>query len=218
MKKKNTLVLPTNISLVKIRNKDHFVYDLKMILKSDNFKNELKIFIDKINEKYPNLNLENIIIKNNELIEINNNIKIKLPNNFLFYKEKNKYYFQYAKHINKIKISKKITINSNNLQNELDKFIELLNNTYSDLKLDKYLIPNILSNLNIINYSQSNKPIMPQNFSITTINNIDYIQFCKKINDKRYQYKIKITSYNLQKELEKFIDSLNINYSLNLNK
>ena len=55
-------------------------------------------------------------------------------------------------------------------------------------------------------------------FSITTINNIDYIQFCKKINDKRYQYKIKITSYNLQKELEKFIDSLNINYSLNLNK
>jgi hypothetical protein len=238
----DTLVLPTHISLVKFRDEDHFVYDykyeekrynLKMIIKSDDYKKELKIFIDKINEKYPNLEIENNIIINesttssasssNEVYQPidDENIKLKLPANFSFYKEKNKYYFQYAKTINKSRISKKITLNSNNIQEEFDKFVELLNQTYPELKLDDYAIPNIPSNFNLIENTQTLiiKPIMPKNFSITNINNIDYIQYCKKIDGNRFQYKIKINSYNLQEELNRFItDTLNITYKLDLNK
>jgi hypothetical protein len=60
------------------------------------------------------------------------------------------------------------------------------------------------------------KPKMPLNFSICTINNIDYIQFCKKIDNIKHQYKTKINSYNLQLELNNFIEYLNKNYKLNL--
>uniref|UniRef100_A0A6C0EDP8 HNH nuclease domain-containing protein n=1 Tax=viral metagenome TaxID=1070528 RepID=A0A6C0EDP8_9ZZZZ len=242
----DTLVLPNHISLVKFRDEDHFVYDnkqeekrynLKMIIKSDDYKKELKIFIDKINDKYPNLKIENNIIINesshatasssasssNDVYQPidDENIKLKLPTNFSFYKEKNKYYFQYAKTINKSRISKKITLNSNNIQEQFDKFVELLNQTYPELKLDDYTIPYIPSNFNLIENTQTLiiKPIMPKNFSITTINNIDYIQYCKKIDGNRFQYKIKINSYNLQEELNRFItDTLNTTYKLDLNK
>ena len=260
------LVLPKNISLIRFRNENHFVYDykqndirynLKMIIKTENIQNELLNFINKLNKKYPNLklnndnennninnNINNNDINNNDTDNENNNeninnninennndnnndntdninnneIKLKLPINFSFYKEKNQYYFQYSKVFNKIKYSKKITILSNDLQLEFNKFIELVNTTYPNLKIDNYIIPNIPSNINIIfNNNETNiKPIMPNNFSITTINNIDYIQFCKKINDKKYQYKVKINSYDIQNELNKFINSLNTNYNLNL--
>ena len=240
IKNNNKLILPLYINLVTLRDNKHFIYDnkqkdfrynLTMILKSDNLKNELKIFIDKINKKYPELKLENNLsnndisnddISNNNILN-NDIIKLNLPNNFSFYKEKSKYYFQYAKTINKNKIGKKITINSNNIQSEFDKFIELLNNIYPELKLLKYIIPNIPS-ISIISSNieqtsiNSNKPIMPKNISITTVNNIDYIQFCKKINNKKFQYKQKINSYNLQEEINRFINQLNTNYILNLDK
>jgi hypothetical protein len=283
------LDLPIHISLLKIRNKDHFVYDykqndirynLKMIIKSNNIKNELKIFIDKINEKYPQLKLINNIsiisfensktpsvscieeeyfINNSDNINTNtpiikkfnsnietllieetnsntiniintllteenksNDIKLKLPQNFSFYKEKNTYYFAYSKNINKIRINKKISLTSNDIQSEFNKLVKILNDTYSDLIIDDYMIPDIQKNISIITKNQNIetniKPILPKKFSIPTINNIDYIQFSKKINENKYQYKTKINSYNLQEELNKFIDSLNTNYSLNLNK
>ena len=57
---------------------------------------------------------------------------------------------------------------------------------------------------------------MPQHFSICNVNNVDYIQFCKKINGTKYQYKTKINSYDLNTELNEFINDLNEKYKLNL--
>jgi hypothetical protein len=236
------LNLPPHISIVNIRDSNHFVYDhrnndirynLKMIIKSDDLKKELKIFIDKVNEKYPNLKIENNYndeINENITENINEDIiddkKIKLPPNFSLYKEKEKYYIQYSKSINKNRINKKVLLKTNNIQQEFDNLIELLNKSYPEVKIEKYTIPNasnfkIIENQSVesqINNTSIEKPIMPQNFSICNVNSIDYIQFCKLINEKRCQYKVKINSYDLQLELNKFIDSLNNNYSLNLQK
>jgi hypothetical protein len=59
---------------------------------------------------------------------------------------------------------------------------------------------------------------MPTNFSICSVNNVDYIQFSKVIDNNKYQYKTKINSYDITKELEKFIDQLNEKYNLDLDK
>jgi hypothetical protein len=53
---------------------------------------------------------------------------------------------------------------------------------------------------------------MPNNFSICTVNGTDYIQFCKMIDDKKHQYKTRINSYDLQSELNRFVDYLNETY------
>lgn len=58
---------------------------------------------------------------------------------------------------------------------------------------------------------------MPTNFSIATINSIDYIQFSKTIDSKKYQYKTKINSYDIKSELARFIQKLNEKYNLDLN-
>ena len=149
------------------------------------------------------------------------NIKLNLPPNFSFYKEKGKYYFQYAKVINKIRYSKKIILASNDIQLEFNNFVKLLNNENSNLKIDNYIIPNIPNDVHIVKHKDEHiiiKPTMPVNFSITTINNVDYIQFSKKGNGLTKQYKTKINSYDIHSELDKFIDYLNSNYSLELNK
>ena len=149
------------------------------------------------------------------------NIKLNLPPNFSFYKEKGKYYFQYAKVINKIRYSKKIIVASNDIQLEFNNFVKLLNNENSNLKIDNYIIPNIPNDVHIVKHKDEHiiiKPTMPVNFSITTINNVDYIQFSKKGNGLTKQYKTKINSYDIHSELDKFIDYLNSNYSLELNK
>jgi len=147
------------------------------------------------------------------------NIKIELPSNFSIYCEKNKYYIQYAKTINKIRISKKNTIQCNDIQKELNLLIEFLNKTYPELKISNYTIPSLPKNIKIVNEILiHDKPKMPNNFSIVNVNNIDYIQFSKIINCQKYQYKTKINSYDLQSELNIFIDYLNENYNLKLNK
>lgn len=57
---------------------------------------------------------------------------------------------------------------------------------------------------------------MPTNFSITNVNSVDYIQFCKKIDDKRHMYKTKINSLDIKAELARFITELNEKYNLKL--
>ena len=49
---------------------------------------------------------------------------------------------------------------------------------------------------------------MPKNFSICNTNGVDYIQFCKKIDEKKVLLKTKINSYNLQSELTNFVNYL----------
>jgi hypothetical protein len=213
-------------------------YNLKMIVKPNNLKSELNLFIEKINNKYPELceslkltnyinnelsscinseSIEGINSESNNIINNFSELKIKLPANFIFFCEKETYYIQFSKTINKNRINKKISIKNNNIQEELDNLIIFLNKTYPELKIEKYIIPN-LPIIKVFEEIDNNtqKPKLPINFSIPTVNNIDYIQFCKKINGERIQYKTKINSYDLQNELNNFITYLNENYNLKL--
>ena len=253
------------ISIQKNHDSDVFTYDhrlnnirynTKMLPKSCYFVNEFKIFISKIEDKYPtnpdnnifktiitsideyinNSSNENTIeLPNENTIELSNENTIELPNtiselgdsdtmefkpklpaNFTFYKEKDKYYIQYSKVINKKKCSKKITISSNNLQEEFNILVNEVNKLYPELKIENFIITNIPSDLKIVEENKivNSKPKLPTNFSITTVNNVDYIQFCKKLDGIKHQYKTKINSYDLQFEINKFIEYLNTTYNV----
>ena len=251
--------MPKYISYTTFRNQPYFIFDrklndkrynLKMLVKPNDLQSELNLFIEKINNKYPELVMEKFILNNNSNINtetqselqvdipvetpsendindiniINNfsDLKVKLPKNFTFFCEKETYYIQFAKTINGNRIGKKITINTNDIQNKLDELISLLNTNYPELKLEKYIIPNLpiikVYNASNVTLCDLPKPKLPTNFSITTVNNVDYIQFCKKIDGERIQYKTKINSYDLQSEMNNFITYLNTNYNLNLNQ
>jgi hypothetical protein len=143
-----------------------------------------------------------------------------LPKNFSFFKENNDNYFCLNKYVDKKRHSTKYKLRSNNIQKEFDDFINIVNLKFPELKIQPYKILNIPKELNIEHVDNTNKskPVMPQNFSICNVNDIDYFQFCKKIDEKRFQYKTKINSYDLQIELENFIDQLNEKYDLGLIK
>ncbi len=146
--------------------------------------------------------------------------KMVLPKNFSFFKENNDNYFCLNKYVNKKRHSTKYKLRSNNIQKEFDDFINIVNLKFPELKIQPYKILNIPKELNIEHVDNTNKtkPVMPQNFSICNVNDIDYFQFNKKIDEKRFQYKTKINSYDLQIELENFIDQLNEKYDLGLIK
>lgn len=167
--------------------------------------------------------------ENNKIIEtiIINNIYVSkpdLPNNISLYKEGDNIYIQFDKVTKEKRYNIKHKITTSNIQQELDNIINNVNELYPELKILKYTINNVdiwNKNSEIINYVKniivSNKPIFPKNFSICNVNSTDYIQFCKKIEDKRYQYKTRINSHNIQLELKNFIDYLNTTYDLKLN-
>ena len=233
--------LPTHIRLVEERDKLHLVYDYKaldnrysykMILKSIDIQKELDIFIDNINEKYPEIKFDKYKIKSKNKISekdispiiTNDKIKLDLPVNFSFFKEKESYFLSFNKTLNKNRITLKSLIRTNDIQNELTNFIKLVNEKYPQLLLPNHILTTIptipiipmVSEQPTIQLVQQ-KPIMPANFSICSINSIDHIQFCKKINEKKYQYKTKINSYDLNLVLSNFINYLNSTYNLNLN-
>ncbi len=240
--------LPPYIRLGNCRDKLHFIFEkheddirlnYKMVLKSTDLQNELNNFIDEVNTKYPELSINRYIIKNISKIKSNDvstnekkssmDFKLTLPPNFSFFKEtKGGYQFAYSKSINGERLCAKSKLQSNNIQNEFDNFINIVNTKFPQLKLNKYQIPNIPDNFKIFETSTTEnkhssieevlKPDMPTNFSITNVNNIDYIQFCKKIDDTRHQYKMKINSYDIRAELNRFIDELNEKYDFGLNK
>jgi hypothetical protein len=170
--------------------------------------------------KYYTIQNKNIKIDNIKILnEQNDKLKIDLPPNFTFNKEKNDYYIQYIKYINKVKINKKMKVRTNNIQEDFNNLILLLNDKYPDYKNEfpnNYIIPNIPTNTIINENNKILKPLMPTNFSICNVKGIDYIQFCKLINNKKYQYKTKITSYDLQTELNNFIIYLNEKYDFNI--
>jgi hypothetical protein len=233
--------LPQFIRLTNERNKLHFVFEKRendcrmgyqMVLKSTNIQAELDNFIDEINKKYPKLSMEkytiahSIKLKNNEVSENKNSssdIKLNLPPNFSFFKEtKDGYQFSYSKIIDGIRLNSKMKLYSNDIQKEFNDFVQIVNKKYPQVKLPNYQIPNIpdLSTQPIVPVklptNQTEKPNMPTNFSICRVNNIDHIQFCKKIDNKKYQYKTKINSLDIKSELLRFIGELNKKYDFNL--
>jgi hypothetical protein len=251
----NKIDLPIGIRFLSESSPYKFVFDLRKnnirygltnVLKSTNLQNELDLFINAINKKYPELNYSAYKIINK--IKINEKnvsqpdtvkedlIKLVLPTNFSFYFDiKGKaYYYCFAKSDNGKMLRLKRKVNTKNYQTEFNNFMKLVNDKFPHIKLTDYTIPN-LENITENDSSEINdssetnnssdssnariiivKPIMPQNFSICNVNNIDYIQFCKKINGTKYQYKTKINSYDLNTELNEFINDLNEKYKLNL--
>ena len=183
---------------------------------------------EKILEKYNKTKkIENSKINN--FIDIDDNIKISkpdLPNNISLFKEKEYIYIQFNKYKDSKRYTMKNKVSTPNIMNELNNLIDNVNKEFPELKINKYTItnPNIFdTNEHIIKIIEStstisNKPTMPKNFSICNVNDTDYIQFCKKIDDTRHQYKTRINSYNLQQELNDFIDVLNTKYNFGLVK
>ncbi len=244
--------MPPYIRLTNTRNKMHLIFDKRdnedrlgytMVLKSTNIQKELDNFIEQVNKKYPKLAMSKYKIKNigkikendvskEEDKKSNTDVKLKLPVNFSFFKETNGgYQFGFSKSIEGEKLCAKSKVKSNDIQTEFNNFVDIVNNKFPQLKIDKFQIPNIPDDFKIIKPNEQvesaintnttintnkTKPNMPTNFSITTVNSIDYIQFCKKIDDKRYMYKTKINSYDIKSELLRFIDELNEKYDLDL--
>jgi hypothetical protein len=241
--------MPSYIRLTNTRNKMHLVFDKKdhesrlgytMILKSTDIQKELDNFIELINKKYPELTMSKYQIKNicnikeKDISNVVNNkpdtsIRLSLPTNFSFFKEtQGGYQFGFSKSINGKRLCVKSKVYSNDVQKEFNKFVDIVNQKFPQLKIDQYQIPNITDSLELIKPTNLNeettdidnsnvtKPTMPTHFSITKVNNIDYIQFCKKINGEKYQYKTKINSYDIETELSRFINELNEKYDLNL--
>ena len=194
-------------------------------MKSTNIQIELDNFIDSINKKYLELKIEkykinNIVTVNETEIGVmvrNDDIpKIELPPNFILCKDKDSYCLQYIKYINKEKLNKKLKIRSNNIQQEFNNLILLLEDKYPNYK-NEFPKNYLISTQNVLFINETIlKPIMPCNFSICNVNSIDHIQFCKLIDGKKYQFKTKIVSYDLQNELDKFANYINETKNINI--
>ena len=140
--------------------------------------------------------------------------ELKKCNNFILYKDGIGQYDGNHKLIReftcKNNCCKTLGISDKSLRKALEKNIMYNNYYYKHLgsKLQLYDIEP--------NNPISSKPIMPTNFSICHVIGKDHIQFSKKINNKSYSYKTVIKSYDLQKELDAFVNYLNQEYKLNI--
>jgi hypothetical protein len=143
-------------------------------------------------------------------------IKPDLPDNFSLYQEKDAWCLGFGKTVNKVKYAKRFFMKCMCIQTELDRLIDEINESYPDLNIQKYTVKNPYDFTDKKQLKENNKPSMPINFSICNINGTDYIQFTKKINNKKVSYKTSIKSYDLQKELDNFVNYLNQEYKINI--
>lgn len=139
-----------------------------------------------------------------------------LPDNFSLHKEKECWYLSFSKNINTIRHSKKNVMKCMCIQTELDRLIDEINESFPNLNIGKYAVKNPHDFIDKTQLKENNKPVLPRNFSIYNGAGKDYIQFSKKIDDKKVSYKTGIKSYDLQKELDTFVNYLNQEYKLNL--
>jgi len=234
--------LPIGISL-KLKDKYQYVFDLrngemrynaKMILHSTDVQKELDKFIDLvINNKYPNLikkyKILNPIEIDKELIsneiQIDTNIqKPTYPQYITVYDDKGSMYIQYNRSIKEKRYNKKNKIISNNIQVELDKLVKNINEKYPGYNLEKLTVINP-ELFKIIEQDDKKKdkeihtdkkPELPINFSICNIYGIDYFQYCKKNDNKKDQKQMRINSYNIQEEFNKFVKDVNNTFKIKL--
>ena len=123
----------------------------------------------------------------------------------------------------------KIVIQSQDLQSELDNFIDSINAKYPTLKFPNYIIKNtraansLVQNIKvkeIITFENFDIEVMkkqcPDNFFITIEKNKPYIAYSKNINKKRYNMKQVMKTNDFQKELAILINNLNAKFNLSL--
>lgn len=109
----------------------------------------------------------------------------------------------------------KKTLQSQNIQTELNIFIDKINKKYSELKMDKYKIENIdilqITNENISeiknNFNFSYK--LPPNFTCYKEKDNMYFQYQKVINKKKYNCKSIVKTNSFQSEFDNFIIKVN---------
>ena len=196
---------------------DYYKLEKPVMLDFSNVDNE--IIEDEVYEENNNTELstsEETIKSAPDSILKKYDVKPDLPPNFSLYIEKDVWYLSYSKKINTIRYNKKIKLACMCIQTELNRLIDIINTTYPNLKIQNYTIKNPYDFTDKTLLKEDIRPIMPPNFCITTINNIDHIQFTKKINEKTISYKTVIKSYDLQKELNEFINYLNEKYKLDI--
>ena len=139
-----------------------------------------------------------------------------LPDNFSLHKEKECWYLSFSKNINTIRHSKKNVMKCMCIQTELDRLIDEINESFPNLHIEKYTVKNPNDFTDKTQLKENNKPVLPDNFCICYVTGKDHIQFTKTIDAKKISYKKVIKSYNLQKELDTFVNYLNQEYKLNL--
>jgi len=142
--------------------------------------------------------------------------KPDVPDNFSLYKEKESFYLSFSKHINTIRYNKKIVMKCMCIQTELDRLIDEINKDFTNLNIEKYTVKNPYDFTDKTQLKENNKPVLPDNFCICHVTGKDYIQFTKTIDGKKVSYKKVIKSYDLQKELDNFINYMNQEYKLNI--
>lgn len=176
----NKIILPSNFSLYEEKDKFYLQYIKsikgdtrktgKKVVKTNNLQNELNNLVLILKNKYPELIIENTNIINSNLFQLKEKENNKdldkeiiieprnkpiLPINFSICNINCIDYFQYFKKINNEKYQFKSKINSYNLQDEFDIFIDKINNKYK-LQIEKSIINN-LDNWKTINKISKNK-------------------------------------------------------------
>lgn len=191
---------------------DYYKLEKHVLLDFSNVNNEIIDEIVGINDSLLNNS------DNEQLTQPKYTIKPDLPNNFILYLEKEKWYLSFSKKINTIKYYKKHLMQCMCIQTELNRLINEVNKKFTNLNIEKYTVKNPYDFIDKMPLKENNKPILPINFSICNVTNKDHIQFTKKINNKIVSYKTVIKSYDLQNELDNFVNYLNDEYKLNLSE
>ncbi len=223
----NKLIDEVNIKYPDLKIKAHTVTNIDEWNNSKELK-KLIIVEKAVKENNNNKIIETYEKKKTINVPTPSNGEFKLPKNISVVKTNQDYYLTFVKAVDGNRVKKMVKLTTNDFQTEFNNFIDLINNLHKDIvQFEKYTLQNIPHEYTQIvkpikteqvDNSNVDKPVMPANFSICSVNNVDYIQFCKKIDGQRYQYKTKINSYDLADELNKFIDDLNSKYGLNLDK
>ena len=139
--------------------------------------------------------------------------------------DKLQFCYDYRDTKNDIRYNCKMVLKSNELQKELDNFIDIINKKYTS-NLSKYKIKNVVkvddnkvSDI-IVKEKEYN---LPPNFTYYYDNKTNgyMFEYSKCItedgNKKRYSLKMKLQSDNVQKEFDNFIDKLNNKYTTPIN-
>lgn len=150
--------------------------------------------------------------------------KIDLPVGIRLELFRGKYHYVLDFRKDEKRYNNKMILHSTDLQKELDKFVELVNVKYPNY-MKKYKIENLIeideNLISTVEEIEENepKPTYPQNVTVYDEKGSKYIQYNRSEKGNRYNKKMKITSNDIQKELDKLVDEVNKKYEgFNLGK
>jgi hypothetical protein len=140
--------------------------------------------------------------------------KMDLPLGIRLGLVKNKYHFILDLQKNDQRPNARMVLHSIDVQKELDKFIETVVNIKYPNLMEKYKIENPIDiDEKLISHNEEKdeeeKPTYPQYISVFSEKENKYIQYSRKVKEIKYTKKLKITSNNIQAELDKLVEEIN---------